>query len=249
MRKQIHYFLIAVLISTASCWPQKNWRVVYNNSISSTTAIKTNAADSVIDNLPMLQPYRTEMNKTMNINIGKVDVALQKDKPNGTLGNMVCDAMLLKAKSVDSNCQIAISNYGGLRIPSITAGEISLGKIYELMPFENTISIIALSGSYVDTFCQKIAKSGGMPISGLSFRLQNAKAIDITVNAKPIDYQKIYYTCVNSYMASGGDECEFLIPLSKNNTPFLIRDAIIDFIKIKNAAQQSLVQEPIKRIL
>jgi hypothetical protein len=49
-------------------------------------------------------------------------------------------------------------------------------------------------------------------------------------------------------MASGGDECEFMIALPKQSTTVLIRDAILAFINMQNTNKQSLVIEPIQRI-
>jgi 2',3'-cyclic-nucleotide 2'-phosphodiesterase (5'-nucleotidase family) len=245
--KTRYIYITLLLFLVSACWQKKQVSATYISAKS--IPVKNIVADSTNATMPMLAPYRAQMDKTMNAIIGNIDVALKKDKPNGTLGSMVCDAMLASAKTIDKNTIIAIGNYGGLRIPSISAGAVSLGKIYELMPFENTLSIIPLAGNWIDTFCQKIAKSGGMPISGLSFSIKNKKASKIMVGGQAIDYTKIYTTCVNSYMASGGDDCEFLIAMPKQTTTLLIRDAIIEYIKMCNANKISVVQEPIKRIV
>jgi 2',3'-cyclic-nucleotide 2'-phosphodiesterase (5'-nucleotidase family) len=176
-----------VLLS--ACWQKKQISATYINAQS--LAVKNVTADSTNAVMPMLAPYKMQMDKTMNAIIGTIDADLKKEKPNGTLGFMVCDAMLAAAKTVDKNTVIAISNYGGLRLPSVAAGQVTLGKIYELMPFENTLSLFPLSGNYIDTFCQKIAKSGGMPISGLSFTIKNKKASNIKVNGQALDATKI----------------------------------------------------------
>ena len=80
------------------------------------------------------------------------------------------------------------------------------------------------------------------------FGINNNKAVNIKINGEALDLSKSYKTCVNSYMASGGDECEFMIALPKQSTTVLIRDAILAFINMQNTNKQSLVIEPIQRI-
>lgn len=244
--QQRFLFFIPLLLLLNACWQKKPIATHYGGAQS--IAINNMISDSTNNALPLLNTYRAAMNKTMDVVIGVADVELKKDKPNGTLGSMVADAMLMKAKQMDAACVIAISNYGGIRIPSLPKGNLTLGKIYELMPFENTLSIVPLSGYYLDTLCQKMARSGGMPISGLTFGINNNKAINIKINGEALDFSKSYKTCVNSYMASGGDECEFMIALPKQSTTVLIRDAILAFINMQNTNKQSLVIEPIQRI-
>jgi 2',3'-cyclic-nucleotide 2'-phosphodiesterase (5'-nucleotidase family) len=244
--KSATYLLFFILTTCCSCWHKKPISAIYLSSKS--IAINNVIADT-LQHFVLLDSFRNDMDKTMNVVIGNIESDLKKDKPNSTLGNMVCDAMLAKAKTIDAACNIAISNYGGLRISSINKGDITLGKIYELMPFENTISIIPLSGEWIDTICQKIAKAGGMPVSGIQFTMQKNRAINITIDGQALNYSNVYKTCVNSYMAAGGDDCEFLKDRKKQNTTTLIRDAIIDYIKINNQQKTPIIQLPIQRIL
>jgi 2',3'-cyclic-nucleotide 2'-phosphodiesterase (5'-nucleotidase family) len=242
--RRIFYIILSSIFFT-SCWHQKHLTTTF--SASQNIVINSSTADTT-NNFTVLNTYRDALNKTMNVVVGSIEENLKKDKPNSTLGNMVCDAMLVQAQKIDKNCTIAIANYGGLRIPYLNKGQVTLGNIYELMPFENTLSIIPLSGAWLDTICQKIAKAGGMPVSGLQFKMDKEKAVDIIVNKQPIDYSKTYTICVNSYMAAGGDNCDFLIPMPKQNTTVLIRDAIIDFIKMRNQNKLPIIQQPIIRI-
>jgi 2',3'-cyclic-nucleotide 2'-phosphodiesterase (5'-nucleotidase family) len=242
--KRFIYLLFGIII-LSSCWQKKQLSATLDSAKS--LAITNTVADTS-SSFVLLNKYRNELNKTMNVVVGALEADLKKDKPNSTLGNMVCDAMLAKAKTLDATCSIAIANYGGLRIPYLNKGTVTLGNIYELMPFENTLTIVPLSGAWLDTICQKIAKAGGMPISGLQFSIVKDQATNILVNNAPINYQQTYTTCVNSYMAAGGDNCEFLIAMPKQNTTALIRDAIIDFIKNQNKTKLPIVQQPLQRI-
>jgi 2',3'-cyclic-nucleotide 2'-phosphodiesterase (5'-nucleotidase family) len=250
LHKFIFTIAFVLLLGLASCFTHHKAQRA-NMQDFKNISIRNVVADSLQNNtsLGFLQAYRKELQSSMGTVIGQCEAALKKEKPNGSLGNLVCDAMLFKAQQIDSNCQLAVANYGGIRLPSLQKGTITLNSVYELMPFENTISIIELSGALIDSFCQKIAKAGGMPIGGMQFFLNNKKAENIKVQDQNLDYTKKYKVAVNSYMAAGGDNCEFLIPLPKKNTSALIRNAIAEFIAYQNKNNHPLLALPVERIL
>jgi hypothetical protein len=57
------------------------------------------------------------------------------------MGNLVADAMLDRVK--DQGIQIAIQNGGGLRA-SIDAGEVTMGEVLTVLPFQNTLATFQL---------------------------------------------------------------------------------------------------------
>ena len=62
------------------------------------------------------------------------------------MGNLVADAML--ARVADQGIQIAIANGGGLRA-SIDAGEVTMGEVLTVLPFQNTLSTFQAKGSTI----------------------------------------------------------------------------------------------------
>lgn len=179
----------------------------------------------------MLQPYRRSMDSIMNVTIGIADTILYKAQPESTLGDFMADAMLHAVQQQHRQADAAILNYGGIRLPYISRGTITVGKIYELMPFDNQLTIIDIPGDTLLRFCNYMALAGGWPVSGISFTISDKKAIDIQVNGEPFDAAKIYKIATNDYLANGGDYCSFLTQLKRTTTPLLIRDICIDYIK------------------
>jgi 5'-nucleotidase/UDP-sugar diphosphatase len=59
------------------------------------------------------------------------------------MGNLVADAMLDRV--ADQGIQIAIQNGGGLRA-SIDAGEVTMGEVFTVLPFQNTLATFQLTG-------------------------------------------------------------------------------------------------------
>jgi 2',3'-cyclic-nucleotide 2'-phosphodiesterase (5'-nucleotidase family) len=241
---QMLYFLL-FLTFFYNCGLRR--KMVTVNNINLYYSIKPPTKDSN-ETIPELVEYRSKMEQLMNVRIGHTFEELKKAKPNSTLGNMVSDAMYLEAKKMDTNVVAAVANYGGIRIPFIAIGDISLGKVFEVMPFDNTLCTINLSGALADTLCQYIARSGGWPISNFSFELINNKADNIFINGARLNYNNHYTFALNDYIANGGDNCKFLVPLPKKSNNVLVRDAIINYIKECDVKKKSLVLSPLKRI-
>ena len=100
----------------------------------------------------------------MMVIIGHSDIPLTKAQPESTLGNFMADAMLVAGQRIDPDVVAAIGNYGGIRLPYIAPGPITRGKVYELMPFDNTLNIIEIPGAVLQQFCDAMAARKGWPM-------------------------------------------------------------------------------------
>lgn len=177
-----------------------------------------------------LSPYKKGVDTIMQGVLAYSDVPLTKAQPECTMGNLIADAQLVSARKIDSNVSMSVVNYGGVRINFIAAGAITRGLVYEVMPFENKIAIVSLSGLQIQTMCDQIAIRKGWPIAGLSFQIKDKKAINIKVNGQAINESIVYKIAINDYVARGGDNFEFMQKATKRFTDILIRDAIINYL-------------------
>lgn len=182
--------------------------------------------------LNLIQPYSVEVNRTMNNIIGFTSTTMTKRLPESGLGNFMADCM----KEMASNkfgipVDIAFMNQGGIRA-SINKGNITVGNVYELMPFNNLMVIQELKGSVIEALMNHIAADGGWPISkGSSFKIKNKQAVDIIINGKPLDRNATYITANSDYIAQGGSDAAMLKAFPFQNKGYLIRDALIEYIK------------------
>lgn len=182
----------------------------------------------------MLKPYRNQLELEMNEVLGIANERLNMGRPESTLGNWFADTQLKASEDkLGKNIDFAVSNSGGIRIPEIPKGQVTRGKIFELMPFDNMLVIMELSGGKVLELVNHIAQSGGWPISkGLRFKInKEGKAQDILIKSEPLDVNKKYVVSLSDYVANGGSDCSFLIGLPFENTGILIRDALIEQTK------------------
>jgi 2',3'-cyclic-nucleotide 2'-phosphodiesterase (5'-nucleotidase family) len=236
--------LLTLLFILSGCTVTKKQVVSYKAGY---TAIDNSILpDTVFE--AFLSPYRKKMDTVMNEVIGYSDLPLSKAQPECTLGNFMTDAQLEYAQRKYPKVVLAAINYGGIRIPYINAGAISKGKIYEVMPFDNMLTIVDIPGKTLRKFCNHMAAYGGWPVSGLTYSIKGKEAIDILVNGQPVNDQAIYEAALSDYIANGGDNCDFFADCKKKYLDVFIRDILIEHIKTLQAKGQKLHVELEKRI-
>lgn len=191
--------------------------------------------------LNLIQPYSVEINKTMNKVIGFTPTTLAKRLPESGLGNFMADCMQdMAAQKFDVPVDIAFMNSGGIRA-TLNKGNITVGNIYELMPFDNLLVIQELKGSVLEALFHHVAADGGWPISkGSSYKIQNKKAVDIVVNGKPLDRNATYIVANSDYVAQGGSDAAMLKPFPFQNKGYLMRDALISYVTAITASGKPL---------
>lgn len=234
MRQTISYLLlITCLLFTFSCKTEFVQRSYDVENISVSEELGT--MDSTI--VKLYAPYKNILEKDMNRVLAISEKELVKDKPESLLTNFLADLLLEQGTVVANDHQLnftpAVSffNYGGIR-SSLPKGEITVGNIFELMPFENELVFIELKGDKMQAFMDYIADHGGGSVGGARMVIANDKANDVKIGGKEIDFNKNYWLVTNDYVAAGGDGLEMLAENERFiNSGEKIRDAIIDYLE------------------
>jgi 2',3'-cyclic-nucleotide 2'-phosphodiesterase (5'-nucleotidase family) len=188
------------------------------------------AADSGLQN--MLAPYAATVNSTMNKVIGFANSTLTKRMPDNELGNFMTDCFQkMGAAKFGKKVHIAFMNQGGIRA-DINKGNITIGNIYELMPFDNLLILQDLKGDILEQLIQHNATDGGWPISaGSSYMIKDKKAINIIIDGKPLDKNVTYTVASSDYIANGGSNAIMLKAIPQQNKGYLLRDALIEYVE------------------
>jgi 2',3'-cyclic-nucleotide 2'-phosphodiesterase (5'-nucleotidase family) len=181
----------------------------------------------------MIEPYKSTLNETMQEIVAEAIGDFSKAQPESTLGNLVADATRVMASVyLNEDIDIGIVNYGGIRIPTISKGNITLRNVFELMPFDNYLVVVEVTGVELKTIISRIAAYGGWPVSGLSFNiLEDRTYADVLINNQPLDLNEKYKIALSDYIANGGDKMGMLTDLKQINTNKLLRDAFIDYFR------------------
>jgi len=134
-----------------------------------------------------------------------------------SMGNLVADAMLDRVK--DQGMSIAIMNGGGLRA-SIDAGDVTMGEVLTVLPFQNTLSTFQLKGADVKAALEngvsQVEEGGGRfpQVAGLKYAFDISKPVGERITSievrdgdawKPIDPNATYGIVSNNFMRGGGD--------------------------------------------
>jgi 2',3'-cyclic-nucleotide 2'-phosphodiesterase (5'-nucleotidase family) len=199
--------------------------------------------DESIKNL--IEPYKSVLENEMNEVLVKSSAEAVKGQPESSLGNLIADITLLECNNILKKknlppADISMLNNGGLRT-SLPAGNITAGKIFELMPFENEMVVLTLSGSKTMGLMFYIAKSNGQPVSGLTLNIINEKPKQIMIGGAPFDSTKTYRIVTSDYLASGGDKMRFFSePIAYQQLNVKLRDAIINYMRTENQKGKTL---------
>lgn len=225
---------IALVLNVSSCKSTYTYTGKYKSlSIKMTdTMEKKTSVDALI------LPYRARLDSVMHETSGYLAVELTKDKPECTLGNFMSDAILAEYIALNgTDADFAIVNYGGIRLPSLPPGRIETGKMYELMPFDNKVVCLELNAAQVQQLFDAMANSGGWPIAGATYRIENSKATQITIQGSALSTNKTYKAVMSDYIAGGGDKMDFLALIKPSGKDLLMRDALIHYLQSHSSKQ------------
>jgi 2',3'-cyclic-nucleotide 2'-phosphodiesterase (5'-nucleotidase family) len=177
-----------------------------------------------------LEPYKLKIETEMNRIIAHSTDALTREGNQSTLGNFVCDAMHYAAITVYKNkpVDIVLVNRGGLR-NNLPTGNITVGNVFELMPFENELVLVEITGKQLLSGLKTIlAKKHSY--YGLNLVLSFDSLIESKVNQRVIQSDSTYSILTSDYLATGGDNFNFLSkPVNITFYKLLLRDAIISY--------------------
>lgn len=205
--------------------------------------------NSSLDTLPhpemaaLVQSYKTELDREMNVVIGRSTQLMEYRRPESLLTNLTSDVMKSYGdEHLPDRTIIGVMNVHGHRA-TLPAGNITVGNLYEIYSFDNTITFLELKGSDLKEMFDAYARIGGAGISSNVKLVINEKKVEsVTIDGQPIEMDKIYHIVTLDYLAEGNDNMSaFRNAISNVNTGITLRDLMIDWVK-----QQTLRGEEIE---
>jgi 2',3'-cyclic-nucleotide 2'-phosphodiesterase (5'-nucleotidase family) len=182
--------------------------------------------------LKTIAPYKAKVDGQMNERIMVASADLTKESPEGSLGNMVCDVLMRYAIKQGNQPDVCVLNAGGLRIPTIYKGDILVRTVFELLPFDNQLVMLQVSGAQLKELLDLVAQNNGWPVAGLRITIKDKKAESILIKGEPIDLAAKYWVLTSDYLAGGGDNAAMLKqPLQHLDFTIMLRDALIAQLK------------------
>ena len=149
----------------------------------------------------MIDTYSAQVTKEMEKVIGNCPKAIRKGTPESPLGNLTADALVWMAREYyDVKADVALYNTGGIRA-EISAGDLTVGDVYAVYPFDNVLSLATLTGKDLKKLFEYVASNGGLPINKeVRMVISGKKVKSVTVNGQPIDDNKTYTIATIDYL-------------------------------------------------
>lgn len=179
----------------------------------------------------IVKPFRHRVDSVSSIVVGRSAKAMASDSPE--LLNWLTDYVkIFGAEFSGINVDLAIMNKGGIR-NSMPGGNVTKGTIMNMLPFDNRVVVMEISGrDLLDNFAV-MARQGG---NGVSRDVDVAYAPDGHVIAaeiagKAVDPDATYTLATITYLADGGD---YMVPLTRGrrvatSENCLFKDVIASF--------------------
>ena len=182
--------------------------------------------------LQSLAPIKEDLEKQLGAPIGYAPEALTVNRPECTMLNWACDALLAIAqKHCPNPVDMAVVNIGSMRC-EWAAGEITFRNVFELMPFDNELVVLTLTGEEIHRLCEIVATNNGEGMAGLRLKARNGKVLQVEINGKSLEKDKTYTVATSDYLSQGNDG---MLPLKNYikywNSEEKIRDLYIEYIK------------------
>ena len=211
----------------------KTDKVVSYTSASNSITNQNSSKDPAVEGV--LAPVMPEVNKKMGEVVGETTVTLTRRGrfPETIMGDIVTDSMRHA-----TGAEVAFTNSGGIR-DEIRPGKITYGDVFKVIPFDNGIVTMDLTGAQLKGVMEESAKRsrGTIEVSGMKMDIDPRKpkgerCSKIMVNGEPLDLKRTYRVATADFLAGGSNGYTDLTQ-GKNvvDEHKIMREALNDYIK------------------
>ena len=168
--------------------------------------------DSLFDAAPdaeamaFLAPFKVKVDSLMSPVVGRVACDMISDRPESKLSNLLADILIWAGKDFDEKPVFSVYNMGGIRA-SLEKGDVTIGDVIEVAPFENKICFMTMKGSQVMTLFEQIAARGGEGVSHSVKAVisKDGKLKSLKINGEDVNPDAEYRIATIDYLAEGND--------------------------------------------
>jgi 5'-nucleotidase len=199
---------------------------IARTAVKSANHVVTRDVAKAADMTALITKWKTLAAPVASRPIGYIAGEIGNTGTESPLGDLIADAQLAYAKSVDPKADLAVMNPGGIRAGlTYTAsgsegdGVVTYGEAYTVQPFSNTVNLVNLTGAQLITALQQQVSGANEAApkilqisSGLTYTLDLTKtgaarvvADSVKLNGSAIDPTATYRVAMNSFLAGGGD--------------------------------------------
>ena len=249
MLKKIVSLLIAILL-TLFCQAQ-NRAVDYQ--------LKTVKGSCATYSNPQLQKElnkeKKKLEKKTGVVIGYCPEDMVSEMPQSPLSNFLTDILVEIAneycqKHHEEPVDFSLLNFGGIR-SSLHAGNITIGNLFEIAPFENSLVIADIQGSELRKVFRRFKVKDCQPYSQqVSIQYAGDYLYRVYIHGQKIDNDKIYRMATLDFILTGGDDILKDININHaEHTGIVVIKAYIDHIKKMTAEGKNITGKRDQRMI
>ncbi|MDO4229312.1 MAG: 5'-nucleotidase [Capnocytophaga sp.] len=233
-----YFFVVFITICLfISCKPTVNNLI----SIQGKNFEITNENKQVAEIDSFILPYRKHVQQEMAsvLAYNPIDLVKQTDAMNAPIGNFIAEATFEIAnpiffKKTGENIDFVLLNWGGIR-SDLPKGDVTMGSVYSLMPFENKLVIVKIKGEKINEMAEYLIKAKKPHPLSKQVQLHitpTSKVKYFTINGKLINSNRTYWVATSDYLMNGGDGMMFFQnPIDSFEMDYLLRNILIDYFK------------------
>jgi len=240
---RLSYFLccLLVLISCKKHKPLLTKITAKTITIDSTIEPSTKIAKIIT---PYKEKLTTEMQEVLSYT--SKDLLKNDGEMQSSLGNLIADVCFDIANPIfkeetSTSIDFVIFNHGGIRA-SIPKGNVTTEQVFKLIPFENELVVVNITGEKVIGLVDYFIKN--KKAHPLSKNIQLAikeNDYSLKINGEAFDKSKNYIVLTSDFLQSGGDNMFFLKnPKKLTKLNYKVRDAIINYFKKVDTLQTTI---------
>ena len=212
--------------------------------------ISQTAIDATIPDDPALRKILSAYSpkvRELSFVIGSADGELKKTGVGAdSLGHFVTDAMMSIARAKNKSVAVAFTNGTGLRKNVIAPGPLRASDIFELLPFENALVEVDLTGAQLLKLLEIVTRRDAQSGARIQFRWNaedrpefiSAKLIGPGNTEREIDPNATYTIVTIDWILNVASGNYAFLQEAKNRRPLniTIRDAVMDYVKAETKA-------------
>jgi 2',3'-cyclic-nucleotide 2'-phosphodiesterase (5'-nucleotidase family) len=237
-------YVLLFLLAISSCQKSEKQLVkITAKNIAIDNSIK--ASEEIVR---VIHPYKGKLISEMQEVLCFSPQKMVKNDGNmqSTLGNLMADMCFEMSNPIfiektKATIDFVLFNNGGIRA-SLPAGKITKEHAFKLMPFDNELVVVNLTGEKVLELTNYFIKNKKAHPVSKSIQLTIGENYNhLKIKGETFDKNKFYNVLTTDYLQGGGDKMNFFKnPKQLTLLDYKMRDAIIDYFRKKDTLQTAI---------
>ena len=179
----------------------------------------------------IIEDYAAEVKEKMEVKLGYAPYYINRGTPESALGNLTADGLIWMAKQFhNKTADVAVYNSGGVRA-NISKGDVTLGDVYAVYPFDNVLSLVTIKGSKLKELLKKVP--GSLYVNaGVKIVKSGSSITTMTVGGKTISDSQNYTVATIDYISDNDAYTSvFENYVDREDSVEMIRDYFGEYLK------------------